>query len=446
MAFTATATILRPYLPSLISPRNILVVIDPAVDNWADLAAEIVEGANVAVLRADQDGVTQITALLWANPATTSLHIICHGAPGTLYLGNSQLTLKTLDRHAWDVQTWLRSSSLSPQIFLYACSVAANDVGVELLRKLHLLSGASIHASTRPIGAGNWQLDRLISNSIDAAVASITLPFKSSIPTTYSSTLAAGDLDLTFGTEGKVTTDFGSTDQAYRTIVQPDGKILVAGSSNGNFTVARYNTDGTLDTSFGTNGKTLTDFGSTNTDYSITQQADGKVVVVGVSDTTFDLARYNSDGTLDTSFGSGGKTSIPSSGSSVFDAAVTLQTDGKIVAVGNGTIARYNINGTLDNTFGTSGIVTGLNFVAVDVGIQSDGKIVVGGQDLGGASKFQLARYSSSGILDTSFGTSGRISTAFADASAAYGNSITLQPDDKILVGGTVRLSSNSSL
>ncbi|HEY9643887.1 MAG TPA: DUF4347 domain-containing protein, partial [Coleofasciculaceae cyanobacterium] len=149
--------------------QNILVVIDPAVENWTDLASGVVEGANVSVLQADQDGITQITALLQTYPAIHSLHVIAHGTPGKLNLGNAQLSLETLDRHAWDIQTWLASSPAVPQILLYGCNVAAGDAGTEFLKQLQLLTGATIHASTAKVGSpslgGSWNLNVTLGSS-----------------------------------------------------------------------------------------------------------------------------------------------------------------------------------------------------------------------------------------------------------------------------------------
>ena len=122
---------------------------------------------------------------------------------------------------------------------------------------------------------------------------------------------SSGRLDTSFGVNGKVTTDFGfysnSSEIGYAVIQQNDGKIVVAGQSNSNFALARYNSDGSLDVSFGGNGKITTDFdiytNFTTYAYSVIQQSDNKTIVVGQSNSDFALARYNSDGSLDVSFG-----------------------------------------------------------------------------------------------------------------------------------------------
>jgi uncharacterized delta-60 repeat protein len=154
-----------------------------------------------------------------------------------------------------------------------------------------------------------------------------------------------GDLDMDFGTDGKVTTDIAnnSVDSGNSVMLQPDGKIVIAGetidSINYNFAVLRYNTDGNLDSSFGTGGMVCTDVGNGN-DYghSLAIQSDGKIVVAGFSTMAsyddFSIVRYNTNGSLDNSFGSNGK-SVISVGS--FDDKANclgLQADGKIVVVG----------------------------------------------------------------------------------------------------------------
>ncbi|MBA2434942.1 MAG: hypothetical protein H0V54_07660, partial [Chthoniobacterales bacterium] len=233
-----------------------------------------------------------------------------------------------------------------------------------------------------------------------------------------------GDLDPTFGTNGKVTTDFGTIiDEARAVAVQPDGKIVTAGATVGgnffDFALARYNTDGSLDITFGTGGKVTTAFNTNNDEaFAVALQADGKIVaagfaVIGGTD-DFALARYNTNGSLDTTFGTGGKVTT-AFGSSIDRAhAVAVQPDGKIVAAGRAVIgggsfdfalARYNTDGSLDTTFGTGGKVTtacgSSNDEAFAVALQPDGKIVAAGRVFSNKEDFALARYNTDGSLDT---------------------------------------------
>ncbi|HEY9628637.1 MAG TPA: DUF4347 domain-containing protein [Coleofasciculaceae cyanobacterium] len=187
--------------PIKLSPYNafntsqtVLVVIDSGVDQWANLASGIVKGAGVAILTADQDGITQITALLQACPSVTSLHIVSHGEPSTLYLGNTQLSPETIDRHSWDLQSWFSHLSTTPSLFFYGCRIAHGESGTKFLSKLHQLTGATINASTRPMGNGHWRFDTLI--AAKTAAEEVVLPFNAETLANYQFTLAAGELDL----------------------------------------------------------------------------------------------------------------------------------------------------------------------------------------------------------------------------------------------------------
>ncbi len=283
--------------------------------------------------------------------------------------------------------------------------------------------------------------------------------------------LSAGALDPSFGSGGLVVTDLGSTsDHARAMVIQADGKIVTAGGTGGSgsgtgqdFALVRHNLNGTLDTSFGTNGRTTTDFKkSSDVANAVVQQADGKFVVAGTvtitagiptsskTDTDFGLARYHANGTLDTSFGSNGKvmTTIGKFTDQASDMA--MQTDGKIVVAGatwkivnsisyiDIVVARYNANGSLDAAFGQGGIVktdyAGQPDEARAVAIQTDGKIVVAGRFAGAG--LGLVRYHPNGSLDLSFGSQGKVSTVvFGDLVDlnASATDIAIQADGKIV-------------
>jgi uncharacterized delta-60 repeat protein len=235
-----------------------------------------------------------------------------------------------------------------------------------------------------------------------------------------------GTLDTTFDSDGKVTTAIGSgTDVAYSVALQSDGKIVVAGYSNNgsnfDFALVRYNTDGSLDTSFDSDGKVTTEVGSGNDGgESVAIQSDGKIVVAGYSyigsNNDFALARYNTDGTLDTSFDSDGKVTTAIGVSVNYAKSVAIQSDGKIVAAGYNTgsnndlaLARYNTDGTLDTSFDSDGKVTtaiGSNDRAYSVAIQSDGKIVAAGNSNNGSNEdFALVRYAGTPPAPAAAGT-----------------------------------------
>ena len=244
---------------------------------------------------------------------------------------------------------------------------------------------------------------------------------------------APGDLDPTFGTGGKVVSSFGAPfDAASAVAIQPDGKIVLAGSAfNGDFLVVRYNPNGSLDPSFGTGGLVTTDLGGSDGAVAISVRPSGKILVAGATTANpgdpmaFAAARYNPDGSLDTSFGTGGKATAPYGGHTI---SVAIEGDGSFDLAGtvfnadaDFRVARYLPNGTPDASFGTGGIVTtdlGAWDTAWSIVAQPDGKLVVGGNSGNGADigTFALARYDPNGSLDASFGANGVVTTEISDA------------------------------
>jgi uncharacterized delta-60 repeat protein len=290
-----------------------------------------------------------------------------------------------------------------------------------------------------------------------------------------------GSLDSTFGTGGKVETTFGlNHEDSVRAIAfQPDGKIIAVGGTNvldsttyeNHFAIARYNTNGTLDTTFGPNHNGLVTTSIVANDFanSVVIQPDGKIVVAGSagsqaplygsSSTVSDaLVRYNSDGTLDTSFGQGGiiKMSIVPGASQEFNgvALETINVGGipttKIVASGpvvsnprGSVLARFNLNGTLDSSFGSGGpvILQTVNPVVVlsALTIQPDGKIVEPGTATSaqGVRDAAVVRFNSDGSLDTSFNPNGPMPGLVDLGVTGFADRVVLQPDGKIVVGGS---------
>ena len=168
-----------------------------------------------------------------------------------------------------------------------------------------------------------------------------------------------GTLDTSFDGDGKLTTDFGGSDYVSGMAIQADGKIVVAGGSNSDFAVARYNSNGTLDTSFDGDGKLTTDFRGYDLANTMAIQADGKILVAGGSDSDFAVARYNSNGTLDTSFDGDGKLRINFSDGYDFANSMAIQTDGRIVLAG--TNSRDFALARLNNGIETDSQVAGMN-------------------------------------------------------------------------------------
>src|SRR6266540_3708037 len=264
---------------------------------------------------------------------------------------------------------------------------------------------------------------------------------------------APGDLDPTFGAGGKVTTVFGGDSRAYALVLQPNGKLVAAGVGPNGFVLVRYNPDGSLDTSFGGDGKVTTAIGFGAEANALALQPDGKLVAAGTSDiedsTTvgpqFALVRYNPDGSLDTSFGVGGKvTTAIGDGADRRHArafALALQPDGKLVAAGEPdfTLVRYR-DGSLDTSFGVSGKVTtsdGVLVVANALALQPDGKLVAAGMGWTGSTGFEsaLVRYNPDGSFDTSFGVGGKVTTDTGESGGAH--ALALQPDGKLVAAGS---------
>ncbi len=245
---------------------------------------------------------------------------------------------------------------------------------------------------------------------------------------------ANGALDPSLSGDGVVVDDIGDLlVGAHAMVIQPDGKIVLAGGTtegSSQFALARYHEDGTLDLSFSGDGVTLAVEGSAAS--ALALQPDGKLVVVGFSANNsfsdFVLARFLPDGSLDPAFNGDGnadgviKTPIGTGDDNAL--AVVLQPDGKILVAGSATtgtqtdlaLARYEVNGALDPTFDQDGKVTtaigdGLDQASAIV-LQPDGRIVLAGVSYnGGQSDFVLARYLTNGALDFSFSFDGRVTT-----------------------------------
>jgi uncharacterized delta-60 repeat protein len=284
----------------------------------------------------------------------------------------------------------------------------------------------------------------------------------------------AGRLNPKFGVGGLVTTNFGANEFATTVATQPDGKIVVAGTdqaldfSSSQIAVARYNKDGSLDPSFGSGGKVLTPVGTFDFVLGAIVLPDGNIVVdAGEQDPiTFQfenvLVQYNQDGTLDTSFGTGGTVVTPG-----FLARfgppnpMTFDPTGHIVVVGGSasftpgmSVAEFNLDGSLNQGFGSGGIAT-RSFVpgfptefsqfgeftptAASVAVDSQGRVLVGGSvaplPFGGSPQAALFRFNPDGTLDTSFGLKGSITNVFG----FLGNEVTaiaIRANGQIVVAG----------
>jgi uncharacterized delta-60 repeat protein len=265
----------------------------------------------------------------------------------------------------------------------------------------------------------------------------------------------AGTLDTSFGTGGGTGTSIGFYDFARRVFILPDGKILIAGvTAYVGFhayapspMLARFNGNGSLDTTFGQGGVVNGQLGNTMAVNDVLLQPDGKIVFVGGLNPgwnspplDFGVARFNSDGTKDTTFGDNGLVRTAIGGSYDIASGVVYLPDGKLLVVGytHGTstspgaidFVRYNSNGTLDETFGEGGIVYHLigsanSIPTVDGMVKlSDGKLLINGQGF-------FARFNPDGSFDNGFGNNGFVYHPYA------GGRMTLQPDGKVLTAGS---------
>jgi uncharacterized delta-60 repeat protein len=247
-----------------------------------------------------------------------------------------------------------------------------------------------------------------------------------------------GSLDKSFGGTGIIHTPVGnSNDLATSVAIQADGKIVVAGVAGSSFAVVRYEPNGSLDTSFGGTGKIILTMGSSSIAYGLAIQTDGKIVASGRVDSGFAIVRYNTDGSLDTSFNGSGIVLTPVGGGAN---AVAIQADGKIVAAGGNqliAVVRYNKDGKLDTSFNGTGIVLTSGGRAYSVAIQSDGKIVVAAGNGGNYpnSDFVVVRYDPNGSLDPSFGGTGKIIIPMPN-SYSHARSVAIQSDGKIVAVG----------
>jgi uncharacterized delta-60 repeat protein len=272
-----------------------------------------------------------------------------------------------------------------------------------------------------------------------------------------------GALDDSFGTGGTVATVLTDLEDMPRcVIIQPDGKIVVGGlagsEGTGDFALARYQANGTLDLTFGTAGIVTTDLSGGLGDgiRGMALLPDGKILAVGAAGPDVGMARYTPDGRLDAGFGSAG-TALADFGNGIHAFGLALLEGGRFLIAGNAVnpstlsdfmLARFEADGGLDGSFGSGGFVTtdftGRHDLAFDLTVQPDGRIVVvgtanalDGAGLFGDIEFGIARYSSNGSLDASFGIRGK-KRINPTRSADSLRSVALQADRKIVVGGFI--------
>ncbi|MFI8913205.1 calcium-binding protein [Streptomyces sp. NPDC053513] len=270
---------------------------------------------------------------------------------------------------------------------------------------------------------------------------------------------APGDLDPAFGSDGRVTTPITGSAEGNDVARQADGKLVVVGMSEAGFALARYGTNGALDPTFNGDGIVTSDFGAGfhSANAVAIQPSDGKIVVAGTTEVVaeegggccfFSVARYNTDGSLDTGFGNGGLVRVDEFGGSADGADVAVQPDGRIVAAGKGAdggfaLVRLTTGGNLDPTLGGDGaVVAGFTptspqdagGIARSMALQPDGKIVSVGYVGSTAFDIGVVRYNPNGTLDTTFSGDGMVTADFGGTE--FGSAAAVQSDGKILAAG----------
>ena len=447
-------------------------------------ADQLIEAAEPNVITVMYDGSTDTPATILSSIETA---LAGQGAESvalaTHYLSEGEIELtseysmspSSLDTSAALQEFWLGLGDLltaNGRVDLLACNLASSESGELLISRIESLTGHAVAASLdetgNPADGGDWILE---TGNVDLDVTY----FDSTVLSDYQGLLAneepvlslnsgAGVLDVTFDDDGKLFTKLaGGTECAYAMAVDSNGKIVVVGTSNGDFAVARYNSNWTLDTTFGGgDGWVTTDLGSNDKAQCVAFQSDGMIIVGGAMG-NYDLAvaRYDTSGNLDTTFGeSSGWTSVGGLDSN-YDhpgaQGLAIQADDKIVTVATTSghdflLVRLNASGSMDTTFSGNGKL-GTDFFggwdqAYDVLIQPDGKIVVAGyaqrdNDIYYTDcDFAIARYLSDGTLDTTFSGDGKVLVEFGPSwntqeDMAY--AIALQSDGKIVAVGETR-------
>jgi uncharacterized delta-60 repeat protein len=426
--------------------------VDATLPDWEVLAAELPTDVEVILLNAAQDGVLQIAAALADRDDLDAIHVLSHGRRGALQLGNAVLDEDSLPRYQSALQTIGAALSDEGDLLLYGCNVAIGDAGHAFVEALAVVTGADVAASVDLTGAevlgGNWNLE-VTGGSVQATPLG---------PDEWSALLAVNTAPHFPVGDGSVLAYFIGHYQAEgrSVVLQPDGKMLVGGRSDDCFAVLRVNADGSFDSGF-SGGGVATDVGHPAiASGGMALEPDGQILLAGTtwnaasSSRAFTLIRCNANGSLDTGFGDDGVVTLPMEAAGDSFPSVALQRDGSgrillggdAIKVGSNlrwdfVLACYDADGSLDTSFGNNGIVTtdvGGADVGRDLAVQADGKILLAGHSFDGDYEFALLRYNDDGSLDTTFSDDGKLTTPLLNR--AFGTSVVLQPDGKILLGG----------
>lgn len=313
---------------------------------------------------------------------------------------------------------------------------------------------------------GNWSYLTCLAVQPDGKILAAGTRLENGTEVIVARYLSNGSLDTDFAADGVLETSISYQQVFYSEKImalQPDGKILVAGrikiGTIYTIAVARFLPDGAADSSFGDNGiatKTITGNNSGNDDQaqSVLLQPDGKIIAAGTSNGTssgskFTLVRFLPDGSSDDTFGTNGVATVAVSSSFDYVKTALLQPDGKILVAGSASlpfghdraIARFNPNGSLDTGFGTNGIVRDVVSPSTEpiysLALQPDGKIIFMGMNQKNTTPFfdlSIERYTPAGVLDTDYGSNGRVVFEQTDLLTHQDAGLTMLPDGKLLV------------
>jgi len=416
-------------------------------------------GVTATVQRTNADVSQALTVNLQSSDATEATVpvsvVIPAGATSTTFL------VRPVDDNLLDGSQTLQITASAPG-FVYASSIPAAP-------GLDSTFGSSGYAAVPQ----SWSLSSVypdLAIQPDGAIVTLAQVPGSSNSWSLARRLPNGSVDSTLGGNGAVSTTFANVTAVAPTALalQADGKILAVGHVSGgtsvwdDLVVVRYNTNGSLDTTFGTGGILRVERTTHTTINDVSVLGDGSIMLAGAEGNASLLARVTANGTLDPTFGTGGVilTSPAGYGSSNFKSLV-VQADGSMIAAGNATptganqptffVARFLADGTLDTSYDTDGLqfvdvnpAATSSSVLTNATLQADGKLVLVGYDLqsGANENWAVARLNTNGSLDTSFSTDGVTLLDF-NGSADYARDVVIQSDGRIVVMGEGFVSGN---
>jgi len=486
--FSTPATITLPFTPSLLpaGATPILYKTDATQANWLVVAGAAVTGSTMsgdvsgfsfAVVGASEPAPPASFTIGGAVSGLTGSGLVLRNVTNQELLtitanGNFTFPAGHVDHDVYDIRV-----DTQPQAPIQLCVVASGAGTVNGANVTNILVACTTPAS------GSLDVDfgggKITSTANPAKSVALQADGKSVVLglRTLSRFNTDGTPDTTFGGAGKVTIvmNGGGVEAMEAVAVQADGKIVVGGHTSTppslvqDFTVQRFNPDGSLDATFGSGGKVVTDFaGREDAANALAITADGNLVLAGITIEGTDsepeqnvaVARYKPDGNLDATFGFRGKASANLPGTVDFGYGVAVQSDGKVLVAGRTghdgvdepdvLLLRFNEDGTPDGSFGLSGNPLVLYPPNTwdelqDVVVTSGGTVFAGGyQRVGAVYQFTVLRMNSDGSLDENFGGGGKFTSSLLSGDN-FGRALVVQNTSKVLIAGQVSSLSNGN-